>query len=279
VIYADAIHEGSGRDKNPVLSLGLIRNALELMIDLSSTLKRDENRQAKWKDILNKLSEFPVQVRTGRKVFRYTEEGLDWADGNGLGIQQIYPANAITLDSKPELLVVARNTIDEMQRWEDMNTSNSFFVAAIRVGYDSSIVIKELHKYALHTFPNGFQLNNPHGIENSFTVGNALQEMMCMSVGNVIRIFSHFPKDQTASFENIRTWGAFLVSASFTKGMVSNVNIISEKGKTCVVVNPWPDKKVHVIFNNKPSELVSGDRFSINTDINETIKLKPMNIY
>jgi hypothetical protein len=136
VIYGDAIQEGSGNDKNPVLSLGLIRNALSLILDLSASLKIDENRQAKWKDILSKLSDFPVQIRNGKKVFRYTEEGVDWWPDNGLGIQQISPSNSITLDSSNELLTVSRNTIDEMQRWEDMNTSNSFFMAAIRVGYD-----------------------------------------------------------------------------------------------------------------------------------------------
>ena len=85
VIYGDAIHEGSGNDKNPILSLGLIRNALDLIIDLSKTLKMDEDRQEKWKDILLKISDFPVQTRHGRKVFRYTEEGIDWFNSNGLG--------------------------------------------------------------------------------------------------------------------------------------------------------------------------------------------------
>ena len=276
VIYGDAIHEGSGKDKNPLLSLGLIRNALDLVIDLSSVLKKDEEKQAKWKDILEKLSEFPVQMRNGRKVFRYTEEGVDWVDGNGLGIQQIYPSNAITLDSNPEILLVARNTIDEMQRWQDMNTSNSFFVAAIRVGYDSSKVIRELHNNAMHTFPNGFQLNNPHGIENSCTVTNAINEMLCMSVGNVIRLFSHYPKDQRASFKNIRTWGAFLVSADLSNGLISNVSILSEKGKLCTLINPWPGKRVVLIRNGKTGETVSGDRISFQTSPNEEIKLRSL---
>ena len=91
-------------DKNPILSLGLIRNSFDLIIDLSTNLGRDAERQAKWKDILSKISDFPVQTRNGRKVFRYTEEGVDWVDGNGLGIQHIYPSNAITLDSDKELL-------------------------------------------------------------------------------------------------------------------------------------------------------------------------------
>ncbi|SHM76152.1 glycosyl hydrolase family 95 catalytic domain-containing protein [Mucilaginibacter sp. OK098] len=275
VIYGDAIHEGSGKDKNPVLSLGLIRNALDLIIDLSSTLKVDENRQAKWKDILSKLSDFPVQIRNGKKVFRYTEEGVDWWDGNGLGIQQIYPANAITLDSKEELLTVARNTIDEMQRWQDTNTSNSFFVAGIRVGYDPSVIINELHKYALHIYPNGFQLNNPHGIENSCTVANALNEMLCMSAGNVIRLFSVFPKNQNASFKNIRTWGAFLVSARLTNGVVSDVKIVSEKGMPCTFANPWPGKAIRIVRNGKNAEFARGSRFTIKTIANEVIGFKP----
>lgn len=274
VIYGDAIHEGSGKDKNPILSLGLIRNAFDLIIDLSSTLKVDQSRQEKWKDILNKLSDFPTQTRNERKVFRYTEEGVSWWNDNGLGIQHIYPSNAINLDSKDELLTVSRNTIDEMKRWKDYNTSSSFFMAAIRVGYDSSVILNELNKYALHTYPNGFQLNNPHGIENSCTVANALNEMLCMSAGNVIRLFNGLPKKQNASFENIRAWGAFLVSASLKNGLVTDVKIISEKGRFCTILNPWPDKKVRLIRNGKMSETASGDKFTFKTVSNETIKLQ-----
>lgn len=283
VIYGDAIQEGSGKDKNPILSLGLVRNAFDLIIDLSSALKVDwhslnidEGRLVKWKDILSRLSDFPEQLRNGRKVFRYTEEGVDWWNDNGLGIQHIYPGNAITLDSKAELLTVARNTIDEMQRWQDMNTSNSFFAAAIRVGYDSAVILQELHKYALHSYPNGFQLNNPHGIENSCTVANALDEMLCMSVGNVIRLFPVFPKDKNASFKNIRAWGAFLVSARLTNGVIDGVDIVSEKGRLCTVVNPWPVKKVLVIRKGRKAEIISGDRLSFKTGINEKVELQSL---
>jgi len=275
VIYGDAIHEGSGKDVNPILSLGLVRNAFDLIIDLSTTLKIDEDKQEKWKDILSKLSDFPVQIRNGVKVFRYTEKGVDWWNDNGLGIQHIYPSNAITLDSKDTLLQVARNTIDEMKRWQDMNTSSSFFTAAIRVGYHPSVVLNELHKYALHTYPNGFQLNNPHGIENSCTVANALDEMLCMSAGNTIRLFSGFPGNENARFKNIRAWGAFLVSATLKDGTVSDLNMLSEKGRLCTLINPWPGEKVRLIRNGKLSETVAGERLSFKTGKNEFIRLKP----
>ncbi|QIL40547.1 hypothetical protein G7074_15495 [Pedobacter sp. HDW13] len=274
VIYDDAIHEGSGGNENPILSLGLVRNAFDLIIDLSATLKLDESRKGKWADILNKLSEFPIQIRNGRKVFRYTEKGVDWWPDNGLGIQHIYPSNSINLDSKADLLAVSRNTIDEMKRWQDMNTTNSFFMAAVRVGYDPAVILNELHKYALHTYPNGFQLNNPHGIENSCTVANALNEMLCMSAGNVIRLFNGIPKKQNASFERIRAWGAFLVSANLKDEMVTNVKIISEKGKLCTLVNPWADKKVLLIRNGKKAEVLSGNRISFKTSPNELIEVQ-----
>jgi len=276
VIYGDAIHEGSGKDKNPILSLGLVRNAFDLILDLSSILNIDKGRRSKWKDILSKLSDFPVQTRNDRQVFRYTEKGVDWWADNGLGIQHIYPSNAINLDSKVELLTLSRNTIDEMKRWKDNNTSSSFFMAAIRVGYKPSVVLDELHKYALRTYPNGFQLNNPHGIENSCTVANALNEMLCMSTGNTIRLFNGLPKDQNASFENIRSWGAFLVSASLKDEVVSGVKIISEKGKLCTLVNPWQDKKVLLIRNGKKSEVLSGTRISFKTVSNEIVKLQDL---
>ena len=274
VIYNDAIHEGSGADMNPILSLGLVRNTFSLMLDLSSALKVDQDRQAKWTDILEKLSAFPVQERNGKKVFRYTEKGVDWWVNNGLGIQHIYPANAITLDSGDELLALARNTIDEMKRFQDANTSSSFFMAAIRVGYTPRIVFDELRKYALHTYPNGFQLENPHGIENSCTVANALNEMLCMSVGNVIRLFGGLPDGQDAEFKNLRTWGAFLISSRRENGRVEMVRIQSEKGKVCTLLNPWPGKLAGVWRNGKRAGSVSGQRLELDTHPGELIVLQ-----
>jgi len=141
------------------------------------------------------------------------------------------------------------------------------------VGYNPEVILDELHKYALHTYPNGFQFKNPHGIENSCTVANALNEMLCMSVGNVIRLFN-IPKGQNASFENIRTWGAFLVSASLRDGIISDVKIKSEQGRNCTIVNPWSDAKVQLIRNGKKAEVKEGSRISFTTSVNETVVLR-----
>ncbi|MGQ7869231.1 glycosyl hydrolase family 95 catalytic domain-containing protein [Sunxiuqinia sp. sy24] len=274
VIYNDAIHEGTVGTKNPILSLGLVRMVMQTAIDMSKELEVDAERTDKWQYVMDHLSDYSYQERDGKKVFRYTEKGTAWWGDNTLGVQHIYPAGQIGLDSDPELLQVAHNTIDVMQRWIDFNGSNSFFPAAVRVGYNPDTILTKMHKYIEHTYPNGFQLNNPHGIENFSTVPNTINEMLCMGHGGVLRVFPVWPKEKDASFHCLRTYGAFLVSSELKEGQVSFVKIMSEEGKTCIIVNPWPGSKVKVYRNGKDSEILEGERFFLSTEKLENITLK-----
>ena len=273
VIYHDAIHEGTIGTMNPILSLGLVRLVMQLACDMSHELDVDSDRVEKWQYIIDNLSGYTYQEREDKKVFRYTEEGTDWWINNTLGIQHIYPAGQIGLDSDPELLQVAHNTIDVMQRWIDNNGSNSFFPAAVRVGYNADTILDRMHEYCANTYSNGFQLNNRHGIENLSTVPNTINEMLCMGHGGVLRVFPVWPKDKDALFYNLRVHGAFLVSAELRAGQVLHVTIFSEKGKDCTIVNPWPGSEVQVVRDGKKSEFFDGDRFTFPTSENEIIQL------
>lgn len=275
IIDKDSVHEGSGQDMNSCLSLGLVRNALLLALDLSKALNVDLDRRDKWTHILKHLSGYTFQEKNGKKVFRYTEKGTAWWRDNTLGIQQIYPAGQIHLDSAPELLEVSRNTMDLMQRWLDGNGSNSFFPAAVRIGYDPLVILREMRKYCQHTRPNGFQKDNPHGIENLSTVPNTLNEMLCMGHKGVLRLFPVWPKQQDAAFTNIRCWGAFLVSGELKSGVVTNVRIVSEKGHDCTLVNPWPGREVSVYRHGTVIETLSGERIKLKTRKGETLTLGP----
>ncbi len=274
VIYGDAIHEGSGQDRNPVLTLGLIRNVFDLALDLSETLDSDGDRRAQWRHILDHLSGYTMQQKDGKTVFRYSEEGTAWWPDNTLGIQHIYPGGVIGLDSDPELLEVARNTIGLMQRWLDGNGSNSLFPAAVRVGYDPTVILQKLAEYSEHTAPNGFQKDNPHGIENCSTVPNTINEMLCMGHGGVLRVFPVWPRGRNASFHDIRVWGAFLVSGCLQDGCVRSVRLHSEQGRSCTLVNPWPGREVQLTRNGRVAERLHGERVSFGTSVGEEIVLK-----
>ena len=276
VIENDAVHENTFGDFNPILSLALARSAIETAIDVSRELGVDPGRHKKWQHILEHLSGFATQEMGGKTVFRYTERGTPWWRGNTLGIQHIYPAGAIGLDSEPTLLRISRNTIEVMGRWVDNNGSNSFFPAAVRVGYDPNVILKQLHDYvARHCQPNGFAAHNPHGIENCSTVPNTVNMMLCMGYQNVLRVFGVWPRDRRARFAGIRAEGAFLVSSELADGQVRYVMIRSERGRPCVLVNPWPGKAVVLHRSGKPAETLRGERLKFATSVGEQMLLGP----
>lgn len=266
VIYNDAIHEGTVGTKNPILSLGLVRMVMQTATDMSVLLQTDVDRREQWKHVLDNLSEYPLQERNGKTVFRYTETGTDWWGDNTLGIQHIYPAGQIGLNSDPELLKVAHNTMQEMQRWIDFNGSNSFFPAAVRVGYEPDSILHHLARYSQHTYPNGFQLNNPHGIENLSTVPNTINEMLCMGHQDLLRVFPVWPRDKEALFSQLRAEGAFLVSSELKAGIVTYISVFSEQGRPLNLVNPWKGKKVILETDGTDKKVFEGDIIRIETE-------------
>jgi hypothetical protein len=167
-----------------------------------------------------------------------------------------------------------------MDRWLDFNGSNSFFPAAVRVGYDPEIIFQQLKRYSNHTYKNGYQLSNPHGIENWSTVPNTVNEMLCMGHQDVVRLFSGWPKDKDAEFYQIRVEGAFLVSAKLKSGEVSGVILISERGRDLNLLNPWKNKKIKIKGKNIGGvireEVREGERIKIKTIPGATYFVEPV---
>ena len=179
VINGEAVQEGTGDNKNPITSLGLVRNAFRLALDMSQELGVDKEHRAKWEDILARLSDYPTQEHNGKTIFILTEKGPVMWGSNTCHLQHIYPAGQIGLDSDPKLLQIARNTLEAYPRWFDGNASNSFFPTAARIGYNPAAIHANLRRYPMG--PNGFFAGNPHGLENCSTVPNTVNEMLLQS--------------------------------------------------------------------------------------------------
>jgi len=275
VIYDDAIHEGSGKDMNPILSLGLVRMVMALALDISRTTGVDADRRERWQQILEHMSAYPTFEKDGKTIFRLSERGMAWCDGNTLAIQHIYPAGGVGLDSDPGLLAVARNTIDVMQRWRDGNGMNSFYPAAVRVGYDPGVILRQLREMieAIGR-PNGFSTNDPHGVEHCSVVPNTINEMLVQGHEGVLRLFPAWPAGRDARFRHLRVEGAFLVSAERNDGAMVSVSILSEKGRRCVVDNPWPGRAIRLIRNGEPAETLTGPCVAFPTSAGEEIALE-----
>ena len=89
----------------------------------------------------------------------------------------------------------------------------------------------------------------PFTLEGNFAFAAGVQEMLLQSHSGIVKLFPAIPASwKDASFENLRTYGAFLVSAEKKGGAVTSVMITSEKGGKIKLDNPFID---HFASNKK----------------------------
>ncbi|MEI6218693.1 MAG: glycoside hydrolase family 95-like protein, partial [bacterium] len=270
----DSIEFERAKEKNPPLSLGLIRMVSRAAIELSTALGVDEHRRGKWQHILDHISAFPLTDRNGKTMFDVCENGITkLEDVNMCCIQHIYPANAVSLSSDPALVHAGVDTILYKDLWENGNSFSTIFAAAARVGVDPDLILRQMKRVTeKYIQPNFLFSFGGGGIENNSGIPDGLNEMLLQSHEGFLRLFPCWPKDRLARFDGLRACGAFLVSSELAGGEVKYVRIVSEKGLSCTVLNPWSGA-VQVVRNGMKRETVSGERFTLPTVPGESIEL------
>jgi hypothetical protein len=271
----DSVEFQRAKETNPPLSLALIRMVSRAAIELSEVLGVDEHRRGKWQHILDHISAFPLTERNGKTMFDVCENGITkLEDLNMCCIQHIYPANAISLSSDPALVRAGVDTILYKDLWENLNSFSTIFAASARVGVDPDVILQQMKRVTEKYIQPNFMFNmGGGGIENNSGIPDGLNEMLLQSHEGFLRLFPCWPKGQPARFDGLRAYGAFVVSAELTRERVESVRIVSEKGRTCTVLNPWAGAAVRVLRNGVASETVSGDRFSVATSPGERLEL------
>jgi hypothetical protein len=80
----------------------------------------------------------------------------------------------------------------------------------------------------------------PFTLEGNFAFASGIQEMLLQSYQGFVEIFPAIPAGwSSVSFNQLRTEGAFLVSAKKQDGSVKMVKIISEKDGVLLLKNPF----------------------------------------
>ncbi|MCY2930680.1 MAG: hypothetical protein NTV86_14515 [Planctomycetota bacterium] len=265
------------KDKNPPLTLGLIRLVSRAAIEISTALCVDAPRRAKWQHILDHISDFPLTVRNGKTMFDVSEGGLTTLEETNMCcIQHIYPANAVSLSSDPALVRAGVDTIIYKDLWENQNSFSTIFAAAARVGVDPELILTQMKRVTEKYIQPNFLFNmGGGGIENNSGIPDGLNEMLLQSHEGFLRLFPCWPAGRPARFEGLRAYGAFLVSSELSDGRVQFVRLLSEKGLPCTLLNPWPGAGVSLHRNGAPAETLHGDRFSLPTTPGEHLELTP----
>ena len=80
--------------------------------------------------------------------------------------------------------------------------------------------------------------------------------MLIQSHTGVIRVFPAIPGNwEKSSFRDLRTEGAFLVSAEMVDGKVARIRIYSEKGGRCRLADPRSPGKI-IEYEKIPGQAV-----------------------
>jgi len=113
-------------------------------------------------------------------------------------------------------------------------------------------------------------------IETPMSGVESINYMLLQSWNDTIRLYPAVPAAWTnMQFSNLRAQGAFLVSADYHSGMVTNVTIFSEKGKLCAIQSPWTNRAIEVRENDvTPVKLIrNGNIFNFTTKTGTTYSI------
>lgn len=275
-----------GSDKNNSLSLGLVRMFFQGMLEVAAALDADADRRPKWRHILDHLSEFPTAMVDGVRRIRGAESGPAAGrvgpkrDNTRLEFMgMVWPSGVLGLGSDPEMLKVLQ---DDVRGWADSEWIGHFngfsltFPGAARVGHDPRDILAKLRRQLLAgSFPNLMVFGGGGGIENCSGVPATINEMLLSTHDGVMRVFPVWPREQPARFGRLRADGAFLVSGELRDGEVKSLVIESEKGRECLLQNPWPGRECLLEREGAVSGKQSGERIRFKTGVGERLTLRP----
>lgn len=258
----------SGATLNPTNELAFLHVVFRGLLDLSEELKIDEDKRAKWQDILEHLSPYSIDNSSGKPLL------LTGANSKrivpGWGSLAVWPASQIGIGEDPKLLEAAKNVYESLGYEQ-----HPLVVPALaRLGYDPQKLLEGLHKHCVDRgYPNGYIFFAGGGVETPSIVPATIDEMLLQSFTGTLRLFPDWPKAHNAAFTNLRAYGAFRVSSSIKDGEVLDVKIHSEKGRRCTLENPWPGKSILLIRDGGHNQKLSGDIVGFETKINENVEL------
>ncbi|MSU31138.1 MAG: hypothetical protein EXS25_00465 [Pedosphaera sp.] len=287
VITRDASGEvgDGGSDRNNALSLGLVRMLFQGMLELSSELNSDVVRQAQWRNILSRISDFPTVMVDGVRRIRGADAGPAAArigpSRNNSRVEfmgMVWPSCVLGLSSDPEMLRVLQEDVRGWPESEWVGHFNGFsltFPGAVRVGHDPEVILAYLRRQLTEWgFPNLMVFTGGGGIESCSAVPATINEMLMQTHNGVTRLFPVWPRHQSARFGRLRAPGAFLVSGAFQNGVIGPITLESEKGRDCLLINPWPGHVILVSREGVFHEELRGERVRLSTRSGEVLRLE-----
>jgi len=233
---------------NSSYNLAIYRWLLSTLVESCGAVESDREQVGQWEQTLANLVPFPVDqngIRIG------IDQAVDMSHRHYSHLLGLYPLFQLNPDSPEDRALVDKSVV----HWHKIGdgkglagysyTGAASLYAALGRGNDAgdilhhfltgSIGISQLLSNTFYVESGG---KNPV-IETPLSAAASIMELLLQSWGNKIRIFPAVPDQwKSASFNDLRAQGGFLVSASRSEGKTVWVQLKSMAGEPCIVKIP-----------------------------------------
>ena len=279
-------YEGFKTYKNSNYNMALYRWLLGTMIECAEKNKANLSDIAVWKQTQKELIPFATN-ENGLMIG--SEQALDKSHRHYSHLLGLYPLFVLNPDNQSDRELVDKSVV----HWHQIGggkelagysyTGAASLYNALGRGNDAesilhhflngNIGISVLLSNTFYVESNG---SNPV-IETPLSAANAISEMLLQSWGGKIRIFPAMPdKWQESAFDQLRTQGAFLVSAVRKNGQTQWVKIKSLAGEPCVVKIPGWQMAIQSDKGRKISiTALPNNEFALDLKVNEEVVIFP----
>ena len=248
-----------GKANETSLNIALARWGFKTLIEISKRLKINDPLLPQWKDRLAKMADYQVN-ENGIMIGLNTPFAKPHRHySHMLGIFPFYETN---IDDNKNMIPIMKKTV---QHFTDLEGDNCMYKFSGASSLWSSLLegdnALKWVKRSLEVYPrygaipkiptctsNTFycERGNPT-FESPISSSRAMLDMLIQSWGNVIRVFPATPTAwKDASFYQLRTEGAFLVSAKRENGKTKFIQVKSLAGEPCIIESDF-DQDLKII--------------------------------
>ncbi|MCY3017522.1 MAG: discoidin domain-containing protein [Planctomycetota bacterium] len=226
---------GDAKDNN--YNLALLRWGCQTLLDLNRRYKLNDALVPEWENVLQNLVDYPRDengMRIGANV-PFSRSHRHWSQ-----MLMMYPLYLMNWE-QPEHRDLMRKSVEhwlsvqngrEIYGWSRAAASSLYSAMG-----DGDKALFNLHKHLSDkrfVMPNTMYIEGSPVIECALFAAKSLQDMLVQSWGGTIRVFPALPTEwKDAVFHDLRTEGAFLVSAERKGGKTRWVRIRSLGGEPC----------------------------------------------
>lgn len=264
--------------------LALIRWTYYKAVELATELGMEEDAKH-WRDMLSQWPELSVDDKTGLMIapdLAYTLSHRHFSH-----MMAIYPLTLLTTAQGEAVTKLMKRSVDNLVAvGSDWWTGYSFswlgnLQAQVKDGDGAA---RSLRIFAENfCLPNSFHVNGeqhdrgyskfkyrPFTLEGNFAFASGIQEMLIQSHTGTVEIFPAVPQAwKDVSFNKLRTEGAFILSARKKSGKITNLTVVSEKGGTIRIRNPFENNE----FKTRTQGISKEDTIVIKMQPAETVVL------